>query len=173
MPGFKGDSLKGTGKGKKGGKDAGIHSDSWRRDNYWAPSTGGSHYDQAYNSRGKGRPRGDTPPKSDDSGNTGDTLDTVSSFMLDERLRKMNNEFMKAITAMSDKNSEKFNLIFNILNELQTRQAKLMDDVKSLEASVEEQNQTQAQQQWDQGCNNMGQMVWTMSGSEQSNMWQG
>mmetsp|Transcript_46353 Transcript_46353/g.107928 ORF Transcript_46353/g.107928 Transcript_46353/m.107928 type:complete len:170 (+) Transcript_46353:101-610(+) len=169
MPSYKGD--KGSGKGKKGSQ--GMNSDNWRDSHsYWSSNSARYNQDQVPSSRGKGRPRGDTPPKSDDSGHTDDTRDTVNNSMLDDRMRKMQEDFMKAITTMSDKNSEKFNLIFGILNELQTRQAKLMDDVKGLEAQMSDV-QSQQQQPWDtQGCANMGQIVW-VQGQEQNGMWQG
>mmetsp|Transcript_4295 Transcript_4295/g.10599 ORF Transcript_4295/g.10599 Transcript_4295/m.10599 type:complete len:203 (-) Transcript_4295:93-701(-) len=163
----------GKGKGKSQGI---IHSSysgqrsRWHEDSYWpTPSDSTRSQEPQASSKGrsgKGSVRWETPPKSSDvSGKSSDTIDTVNSFMLDERLdqmRKMHTECMKAITSVSDKSSEKFNLIFSILGELQSRQGQLAEEISGLEAHVSAQQQQQPalQQSWDQVCTgNMPQFV--------------
>mmetsp|Transcript_26727 Transcript_26727/g.49055 ORF Transcript_26727/g.49055 Transcript_26727/m.49055 type:complete len:208 (+) Transcript_26727:111-734(+) len=168
--------------GKAKGKSQGIIHSSysgqrsthrWHEDSYWpTPSDSTRSQEPQASSKGrsgKGSVRWETPPKSSDvSGNSCDTIDTVNSFMMDERMdqmRKMHTECMKAITSVSDKSAEKFNLIFSILGELQTRQGQLAEEIGSLEAHVSAQQQQQQQQpplqqSWDQVCTgNMPQFV--------------
>mmetsp|Transcript_16751 Transcript_16751/g.39145 ORF Transcript_16751/g.39145 Transcript_16751/m.39145 type:complete len:200 (-) Transcript_16751:143-742(-) len=175
MPkGYTGSVGKGKGKSQPMHTYSGTrHSSRWHDDGYWpTPSDSTRNSDSQANGKGrsgKGSPRWETPPKSSDvSGNTSaDTIDTVSSFMMDERLeqmQKMQKDFLKAIQSVSDKSAEKFNLIFSILGELQTRQTQLMDEISSLQAQVSaNQQQPQQPQQWEQVCSGNVQQFVIMS----------
>mmetsp|Transcript_25716 Transcript_25716/g.59992 ORF Transcript_25716/g.59992 Transcript_25716/m.59992 type:complete len:199 (+) Transcript_25716:105-701(+) len=65
------------------------------------------------------------------SGN-GQELDSAAMASLDKRMSAMKEDFTQALTKISSKENEKFNLIFSILSELQQRQAQLEDSVRTL-----------------------------------------
>mmetsp|Transcript_31722 Transcript_31722/g.74097 ORF Transcript_31722/g.74097 Transcript_31722/m.74097 type:complete len:204 (-) Transcript_31722:201-812(-) len=70
---------------------------------------------------------------SDTSSSCNGKEDSATSMAaLDKRMATMKQDFTSALTKISSKENEKFNLIFSILSELQQRQAQLEDSVRSL-----------------------------------------
>lgn len=90
--------------------------------------TGGETNDASTVSRGPYA--GDAPVKSNGAEVSGGNI--VSG--LDKRISAVQQEFSQSIHKISEKENEKFDLIFAILSELQHRQAQLEESVRSLKA---------------------------------------
>jgi hypothetical protein len=96
----------------------------YRPDHYGDGSTGGSG---APLNGGGAAQHGGGPTK-----NGADKLSAMSG--LEKQLNGVQQEFAAALHKISEKENEKFDLIFAILSELQSRQAELEESVRSLKA---------------------------------------
>jgi len=73
------------------------------------------------------------------SNSAGDTIENASSSAaaLEEKINTAQSEMSQALQEATSKENEKFDLIFSILMELQTRQSKLEESLKFLKAQYE------------------------------------
>jgi hypothetical protein len=92
---------------------------------------------------------------------------------IEKRLSGVQQDFKEAIQKVSEKENEKFDLIFAILSELQSRQASLEESVRSLKAQFGNgmvANGSQPQQQFGSSGGQFGQMNGQMGGQMNGSM---
>jgi hypothetical protein len=95
-------------------------------------TVGGGGGNGAYH--GNGGTVADSPPIKDSITERRSTDISGMISGIDKRLAGVQQDFTQQIHKMSEKENEKFDLIFAILSELQTRQAQLEESVRSLKA---------------------------------------
>jgi len=150
------------------GRHSGYRRDYRLAQNGFSDRNGGVSTSGGGNGGSSDSSRG--PPvenSTEDNGEFSGMLNTI-----EKRLSGMQQDFTHAIHKVSEKENEKFDLIFAILSELQQRQAHLEESVRSLKAQYPNGNNSTPQPQQQAPCGNgqYGQMNGQMGGQMNGNM---